>query len=94
MQLFIFLGNRLSVSLRIPLVKSLTCEGEFRVISVLRVNAPDRLDLESVSRSPAAMHGVYGSLCGRMRTAAARLVFRLHTLFSCQSTIQSSQRDL
>lgn len=59
----------MSVSLRIPLLKSLTCEGEFNVISVLRVNAPDGLELESVSHSAAAEHGVYGSLYGRMRSA-------------------------
>ncbi len=75
-QLFTFLWNRLSVSLRIPLLKSLTCEGEFSVIPVLRVNAPDGLELESVSHSAAAEHGVYGSLYGRMRSEGALLVFR------------------
>ncbi len=70
-QLFTFLWNRLSVSLRIPLLKSLTCEGEFSVIPVLRVNAPDGLELESVSHSAAAEHGVYGSLY-----EGALLVFR------------------
>lgn len=74
-QLFTFLRNRLSVSLRIPLLKSLTCEGEFSVIPVLRVNAPDGLELESVSHSAATEHGVYGSLYGRMRSVGSLLVF-------------------
>jgi len=74
-QLFTFLRNRLSVSLRIPLLKSLTCEGEFSVIPVLRVNAPDGLELESVSHSVATEHGVNGSLYGRMRSVGSLLVF-------------------
>lgn len=77
MQLFTFL----SVSVRIPLLKSLTCEGEFSVIPVLRVNAPDGLELESVSHSAAAVHGVYESLYGRMRSEGALLVFSpAHTI--------------
>lgn len=90
-QLFTFLRNRLSVSLRIPLLKSLTCEGEFSVISVLRVNAPDGLELESVSHSAAAEHGVYGSLCGRMRSVGLCL-FLARSHYYCQLTIQRTQK--